>query len=84
MVEFKIKVHPEQRVAYIPKAIVEAIGHNLKATPNRAAVLLYPENAPIKDVLKSINIIRQDLEHAATLSDESGRLLERSLKNEPR
>ena len=71
MVEFRIRVHPEQRVAYIPKEIVEAIGHDLKATPNRAAVLLYPENALIRDVLKSLNIIKQDLQHAAALSEKT-------------
>jgi len=70
MVEFKIKINPEQRLAYIPKEIVEAIGFELKATPNRAAVLLYPENMPLKDVVKSLNIIRQDLEHASELSKD--------------
>jgi hypothetical protein len=72
MVEFRIKVNPEQRLAYIPKELYEAMGSNLKATPNRGAVLLYPEKMPVKDILKSVDIIRQDLEHSLELSKEKG------------
>jgi len=67
MVEFKIKVHPEQRLAYIPKEIFETLGTKLTAVPNRAAVLLYPQGTAIKDVVRSITIIKQDLEHAVEL-----------------
>lgn len=67
MVEFKIKIHPEQGIAYIPKEIREATGTELKAVPNRTAVLLFPKNVPVKDVAKSLTIIKQDLEHSAEL-----------------
>ena len=51
----------------MPKEIVQALGFKLKAIPNRAAVLLYPEGIPLEDVLKSLDIIRDDLEHAIQL-----------------
>jgi hypothetical protein len=70
MVEFRIKINPEQRLAYIPKEIVEAIGCELKATPNKAAVLLYPQNISVKDILKSLDIIRRDLKHGLELSKD--------------
>jgi len=67
MVEFKIRIHPEQHLAYIPKEIAETLGRQVKAVPNRTAVLLYPENISIKQVIKSTRIILQDLEHAIDL-----------------
>jgi len=71
MVEFQIKIHDKQGTAYIPKEIREALGNEVKAAPNRAAVLLYPKTMPIKDVLKSIDIIKQDLEHGRQLEKET-------------
>lgn len=70
MVEFNIKINPKQRLAYIPKEIVNAIGCDLKATPNRAAVLLYSKNTSFKDIIKSIDIIKQDIQHGDELSKE--------------
>ena len=67
MVEFRIRINPEQRLAYIPKEIVNAIGCNLKATPNRTAVLLYPENSTFENIIKSLDIIKQDIQHGADL-----------------
>ncbi|MEM1558511.1 MAG: hypothetical protein QXG12_07955 [Thermoproteota archaeon] len=62
MVEFKIKVHPTQRQAYIPKEIVETLGYKLKAKPDRFVVILYPENADMHMVLKSLRVLLADLE----------------------
>jgi hypothetical protein len=67
VVEFRIKVHPEQRLAYIPKEIYEVLGSDLKAVGNRTAVIFFPENATIQDVLKSLAIIRADFKHALQL-----------------
>jgi hypothetical protein len=67
MVEFKIKVHKQQRLAYIPKAITEGLGFEFKAIANRVALLLWPKNAKIEDVLKSLRLIESDLKHAQEL-----------------
>ena len=61
MVEFRISIHPKQRVAYIPKEIVEALGYKVKAKPNRYAVILYPEGIDRSLVIKSLEILLADL-----------------------
>lgn len=70
MVEFELKIHRKQGTAYIPKEIREALGTEIKAVPNRAAVLLYPKNMAIKDVVKSLIIIKEDLEQAVELGEK--------------
>lgn len=61
MVEFKIKVHPKQNQAYIPKEIVEALGTRLKARPNRYAMVVFPESVSPILVVKSLEILLEDL-----------------------
>ena len=61
MVEFKISIHPKQRLAYIPKEIVEALGHKVKAKPDRYTVILYPEGIDRSLVIKSLEILLADL-----------------------
>jgi len=61
VVEFRISVHPKQRLAYIPKEIVEALGHRLRAKPDRYVVILYPENVDTGLVIKSLEILLADL-----------------------
>lgn len=60
MVEFKIRVHPKQRQAYIPKEIVESIGFKLKARPNQFAVILFPDGVDLKLVAESVeNLLKE-------------------------
>ncbi|MEM3628758.1 MAG: hypothetical protein QXE06_05250 [Candidatus Bathyarchaeia archaeon] len=42
MVKFRIKVHPQQRLAYIPKEIFEALGPKLEVVPNLKGGLCLP------------------------------------------
>lgn len=70
MVEFKIKIHPEQRLAYIPRQLVETLGFRLKAVPDSIAVLLFPENADPQDVIKSLQIIKTELLHTLALKQK--------------
>lgn len=70
MVEFNIKVHEKQGIAYIPKEIRECMGLEFKLTANRTACVLYPKNARLEDVVKSLRIILQDLEHALEMKDK--------------
>jgi len=67
MVEFKIRINPEQRLAYIPKEIYQILSSEVKAVGNRTAVIFYPINVALKDVLKSLEIIQADLKHALSL-----------------
>jgi hypothetical protein len=57
MVEFKIRVHPRQRLAYIPKEIVDALGIRLRAVPNLSGIFVYPENLPPEQALNSMKAI---------------------------
>ena len=61
MVEFEIKVHPEQRLAYFPRIIVKEFGTKLKLLPNKNAAVLYNENASPDEVLASLRIIMEDI-----------------------
>jgi hypothetical protein len=70
MVEFKMKINAQQRLAYVPKVIFAILGIRIRAVPNRAAVLLYPENMPIEQVIRSAKIILEDLQHSVDLSFE--------------
>lgn len=70
MVEFKIKVNPDQHVAYIPKEIYEALGPNLTAVANRAAILVYSEGTTPENAIKSIEIIKADLQHAVDIKKQ--------------
>ena len=71
MVEFKIKVNKQQRLTYIPKAIIDAMGLEFKLVGNRAAIVMYPENTGLKDVIKSLKILIQDFEHAVEMEEAS-------------
>lgn len=61
MVEFKIKVNPEQRSAYIPKELYEAFGKDLKILPNANAAILFSSNKSLDSVIKSVELLLEDL-----------------------
>lgn len=73
MVEFEIKIHPKQRLAYIPKELYAILSSHSKAVANRTAVLLFPEGISKENVLKSLLIIKDDLEHGIELEKEANR-----------
>jgi hypothetical protein len=62
--ELTIKINQKEHVAYIPKVLQNILGDNPKATPNRAAVLLFSEKTSLDDAIKSLDIIKADLLHA--------------------
>ena len=61
MVEFDIKIHPKQRLAYIPKEIIQTLGFQLKIIPNLKAAVVYPANENPERILKSLEVILADL-----------------------
>jgi len=63
MVEFTIRIHPKQRLAYIPRQLYTVLGSRARAVPNRAAVLIFAEDVSRRDVLKSLDIIKADILH---------------------
>jgi hypothetical protein len=67
MVKFDIKVNPKQRVAYIPKEIVEALGTKLEAIPNLQGIFLYPKGLSPEETLSSMKAICRHLEQEIQL-----------------
>jgi hypothetical protein len=65
--ELRIKINPKERLAYIPKSLYQILGTNVRAAPNRAAVLLFSDKTTIDEALRSIEIIKADLQHASHL-----------------
>jgi len=58
--EYDLKTGPQGHV-YLPKRIREALGEELKLLPNAEAGAIYPKNADLKRVIKSLEIIIADL-----------------------
>lgn len=67
MVTFDIKVNPKQRVAYIPKEIVEALGTKLEAIPNLQGIFVYPKGLSPEETLSSMKAISHHLEQEIEL-----------------
>jgi hypothetical protein len=78
MVEFDVKVNPEQHSAYIPKEVIKALGTKLKILPNSRAAIIYPAGTKLKDVLASVEILSADLKHRIEMDNQH----EKELKEE--
>ena len=63
MVEFRIKVNPTARTAYLPKEVFNVLGASATAVTSREVVILFPQNTQLEDVLKSLQIVAEDLEY---------------------
>lgn len=70
MVEFTIKINPEQGTAYIPKEIREALGHFLKARANLKAVIIYPVETDPKGLKRSLETLLSDIEHQIDIENK--------------
>ena len=73
MVEFNLKVHPEQRLAYIPRQIVKELGTNLKILCGARAFVAHPQGEDPEIILRSLAVIIEDLKLRASLKDSSTR-----------
>ena len=61
MVEFLIKINEKQRLAYIPKEIVNAMGTTLKIKPNQFAMIAYPDGVDLEHVIKSVEFLLEEM-----------------------
>ena len=69
MVKFELKVNHKQKTVYFNKNIVEALGYNLYAQLNATSGIIYPQDAEKEDVIRSVEIILEDLRHQLKLED---------------
>ena len=67
MVEFNLTVNTKQRPAYFNKKITDALGFDLAAQLNATSGVIYPKHAHKQDVIRSIEIILDDLKHQVEL-----------------
>jgi hypothetical protein len=70
MVEFVIHVN-QQRTAYIPKEVIEILGHEWLLVPNAKAAVIYPRQCDLKTAIKSVLVIVKGLK--LMLSSREGR-----------
>jgi hypothetical protein len=61
MVEFEINVNRDQRLVYIPKKVLDSLGHSLTIVPDSNAAILYPTGKDPETVVKSVEVLLQDL-----------------------
>jgi len=70
MVEFNLTVNKKQRTAYFNKKIIDSLGYDLAAQLNASSGVIYPKDANKKDVIRSIEIILEDLKHQAEIAEK--------------
>jgi len=68
MVKFKLKTNPVGQV-YFPKEVRDELGEKLELIANAKSALVFPEGEPIKNILRSLNVIRNDLENRLQLEN---------------
>jgi len=74
MVEFSLTVNKKQRTAYFNKKIIDSLGHDLVAQLNASSGVIYPKDAEKEDVIRSVEIILEDLKHQAELEKKKASL----------
>jgi hypothetical protein len=60
--KFEIRIHPEQRQTRIPKILTKNFGNMWILVPNTKAAIVYSKKTGLDEVLKSLEILRQDLQ----------------------
>jgi hypothetical protein len=66
-VEFNLKIHPEQRIGYFQREIVDQFGTNLKILADARAFVAYREGEDPNIIIRSLQVLIQDLKLRADL-----------------
>jgi hypothetical protein len=72
MVELRVKL-AGVGVFYLPKEIRRCFGRRLVIIPNYRAAVFFPEGTSYEDVLKSLEVIKADLQHRAECERKRGK-----------
>ncbi|MBA7708041.1 hypothetical protein ES703_116928 [subsurface metagenome] len=70
MVEFNLKIHPEQRVGYFKKELVNELGTDLKILSAGRAFVAYPKDEDLRIVIRSVEIILDKLKGRVDILDK--------------
>lgn len=72
--DYKIRVNPSERMAYLPKDVVERLGAELTIFPNTVAAILYPTGEDPRLVLKSVRSLLRHLQDEANIAKAKARI----------
>ena len=73
MVRLRQKLDSAWKI-YVPKILREAgFDREIEIAPNTSAAVMYPAGASLPEVLESLRIITQDIEHCDRLAQTSMR-----------
>jgi DNA-binding transcriptional regulator/RsmH inhibitor MraZ len=70
MVKFKVHSNPQGQY-YLPKEVREELGSTLNLMCNTKAAIIFNENTPLDQVLKSIELLAQDLKNRLAIPSEA-------------
>ncbi len=59
--EIEGRIHPEQGLMYWREDLRKILGHRVRIVPDSKAVVVFPEGADYKQVIRSLEIILEDL-----------------------
>jgi len=59
--EFELKIHEKEGIAYIPKKLREQYGLRPIILPNDTAAAMYPSDAKLTEVIRSLEVLIQHL-----------------------
>jgi hypothetical protein len=59
MVEFQVPINKKQRLAYIPKILVDSLGYKLTIIPDTKAALMFASGATLEELLQSLHVIEE-------------------------
>lgn len=62
MVKFKVHSNPQGQY-YLPKEVREELGKTLNLMCNTKAAIIFNEDTPLDQVLKSVEVLAQDLKN---------------------
>jgi bifunctional DNA-binding transcriptional regulator/antitoxin component of YhaV-PrlF toxin-antitoxin module len=77
MVEMNTKI-TDAGVFYVPKELRDQFGLRIKIIPNASAAVFFSRTTRYEDVLKSLDIIKQDIEHRINLAKQEDRKARRN------
>jgi len=67
MVKFKVSVNPHGQIYLASEIRKELNSKTLEILGNTRAIIMFPENTPLEDVLQSLEVISFDIKHRIEL-----------------
>ena len=75
MVEFEIRLHDKQRLAYFPRELKKILGTDVTAIANCVTVVLFEKGTDIREVIESLKIVQLDLQQKLRIKEKKAEQL---------